>query len=140
MNERRGGDLIEPAKAGTVLVISPHDDDGVVGCGGFVASLPEPPVVVITSDGRLGYHSLAERELFAERREREAQTGYGRVGVPPDRIRFLRYPDMSVRNYQNWETLDGRPGASRSCFASCAPSALRRSSCRASWTSTRTTR
>ena len=116
MSERRGGDLIEPAKAGTVLVISPHDDDGIVGCGGFVASLPEPPVVVITSDGRLGYHSLAERELFTERREREAQTAYGRVGVPPDRIRFLRYPDMSARNYQNWETLDGRPGAYQELF------------------------
>jgi LmbE family N-acetylglucosaminyl deacetylase len=99
-----------------VLVVSPHDDDGVVGCGGFLANLPVPPVVVIASDGRLGYHSIAERDGFAVRREREAVAAYGRLGVPPDRITFLRYPDMSVRNYQSWETPDGRPGAYQELF------------------------
>lgn len=109
-------DLVSPADAGTVLVVSPHDDDGVVGCGGFIANLPVPPFVVIASDGRLGYHSVAERNGFAGEREREALAAYGRIGVPPDRIRFLRYPDMSVRNYQNWETLNGRPGAYQELF------------------------
>lgn len=109
-------EIVRPSDAGTVLVVSPHDDDGVVGCGGFIANLPVPPVVVIASDGRLGYHSLEEREGFAGRREREAVSAYGRLHVPPDRIKFLRYPDMSVRNYQSWETRDGRPGAYQELF------------------------
>ena len=116
MNEPSSVDLISPADAGIVLVVSPHDDDGIVGCGGFLANLPVPPVVVIASDGRLGYHSVAGRDGFADRREREAVAAYGRVGVPPDRIRFLRYPDMSVRNYQNWETPSGQPGAYQEIF------------------------
>jgi LmbE family N-acetylglucosaminyl deacetylase len=109
-------DIVSPADAGIVLVVSPHDDDGIVGCGGFLANLPVPPVVVIASDGRLGYHSVAERDGFAEQREREALTAYGRVGVPPGRIRFLRYPDMSARNYQSWETPTGQPGAYQEIF------------------------
>ncbi|MBE3135398.1 MAG: PIG-L family deacetylase [Acidobacteria bacterium] len=116
MRERSRGDLLNPSGLGRVLLLSPHDDDGVVGCGGLIAVLPEPPTVVITSDGRFGYHSLAEREGFVEQREREALAAYGSVGVPPEKIIFLRYPDMSVRNYQNWVTPDGQPGAYQTLF------------------------
>jgi LmbE family N-acetylglucosaminyl deacetylase len=107
---------IEPSRLGPVLVVSPHDDDGVVGCGGLIASLPAPPTVVIASDGALGYHTLAEREEFVARREREAFAAYAAIGVPPERIVFLRYPDMSVRNYQNWVTSSGEPGAYQALF------------------------
>jgi LmbE family N-acetylglucosaminyl deacetylase len=116
MREQSRGDLLDPSGLGRVLLLSPHDDDGVVGCGGLIAVLPEPPTVVITSDGRFGYHTLAEREGFVERREREALAAYGSVGVPPEKIVFLRYPDMSVRNYQNWVTPHGQPGAYQTIF------------------------
>jgi LmbE family N-acetylglucosaminyl deacetylase len=107
---------LDPTHLGPVLVVSPHDDDGVVGCGGLIASLPEPPTVVIASDGGLGYHTLGEREGFAARREHEALAAYQAIGVPPARIVFLRYPDMSVRNYQNWVTPTGEPGAYQALF------------------------
>jgi LmbE family N-acetylglucosaminyl deacetylase len=119
--------ISEPGGLGRVLVLSPHDDDGVVGCGGLIAALPEPPTIVIASDGRLGYHRVEEREGFVAHREREALAAYGALGVPPEKVIFLRYPDMSVRNFQNWVTPDGLPGAYQTVFRilrSCRPDTM----------------
>lgn len=100
-----------PATLGRVVVVSPHDDDGNVGCGGLIQALPEPPLVIVVTDGRLGYQAAAEKETIVAVRRREAEDAYVRLGVPMGRVVFLGFPDMSLRPYQCWETPDGRPGA-----------------------------
>ena len=55
---------IDPAALGRVVVVSPHDDDGNVGCGGLIQALPAPPLVVVVTDGRLGYQDAAEKDTI----------------------------------------------------------------------------
>ena len=102
---------LDPAALGRVVMVSPHDDDGNVGCGGLIQALPAPPLVVVVTDGRLGYQDAAETDTIVAVRQREAADSYVRRGVPLQRVVFLGFPDMSLRPYQCWETPDGRPGA-----------------------------
>lgn len=102
---------LEPAALGRVVVVSPHDDDANIGCGGLIQALPAPPLVIVVTDGRLGYQSAAEKDGIVALRRREAEDSYVRLGVPLERMVFLGFPDMSLRPYQCWETPDGRPGA-----------------------------
>lgn len=102
---------LDPASLGRVVVVSPHDDDGNVGCGGLIQALPEPPLVIVVTDGRLGYQDAREKDAIVALRQHEAEDAYVRLGVPLERVVCLGFPDMSLRPYQCWETPDGRPGA-----------------------------
>lgn len=95
---------------GQTLVVAPHDDDAAIGCGGLIQALPSPPVVAIVTDGRLGYHSLDQKDSIVALRQEEAGLCYSRLGLPRERLRFLGLPDMSLGNFLCFETLDGRPG------------------------------
>jgi LmbE family N-acetylglucosaminyl deacetylase len=95
---------------GRTVVVAPHDDDAAIGCGGLIQALPSPPVVVVVTDGRLGYHSLDQRDTIVALRRDEATACYARLGLPAERVRFLGLPDMSLGNFLCFETLDARPG------------------------------
>ncbi|BCI67550.1 PIG-L deacetylase family protein [Acetobacter aceti] len=91
-------DAIAP---GTSLIIAPHPDDESLGCGGFIAEavrLGQPPVVVIASDG-IGSHPnsrLWPAERLRELRENEARDALRLLGLPAERVIFLRLRDTAV--------------------------------------------
>ncbi|MHA2501401.1 MAG: PIG-L deacetylase family protein [Candidatus Kariarchaeaceae archaeon] len=93
-----------------VLFLSPHDDDALIGCGGLISQLAEQGTdvsVVVLTDGGLGYSSVEDKLDIAERRKQEALEAYTTLGAS---VQFLGYPDMDLRNYQNWTAIDGSPG------------------------------
>jgi LmbE family N-acetylglucosaminyl deacetylase len=111
MSEKMKPDLL-----GKTMIISPHDDDGLIGCGGLIQGLTIPPMIVIVTNGALGYHHLEHKEVIVDLRQKETLGAYQKIGVPPANVRFLRYPDMSLRNYQNWTALDGQEGGYQKIF------------------------
>lgn len=78
------------------LFISPHDDDVVAGAGLTVqvgvAEGAEVHAAVVT-DGRMGYCRLEQRQSIATVRMAEAKKSFELLGLPPDHLRFLGYPD-----------------------------------------------
>jgi LmbE family N-acetylglucosaminyl deacetylase len=90
--------LPEPLLAGakSLVVVAPHPDDDVLGCGALLARLaPRLRVsVVYVTDGaasHLGSAAYPPDRLRAVR-EREARRGLARLGVTSE-PRFLRWPD-----------------------------------------------
>lgn len=83
------------------LVLAPHADDESLGCGGLIAAASatgRPPFVLILTDGT-GSHpnsrSYPPARLKAVR-EQEARNAVAILGLPPERIGFLRLPDTAA--------------------------------------------
>ena len=58
------------------LVLAPHFDDEVLGCGGLVAQLcraSAPVNVLFLTDGSGGVEEIDDRDIYAARRRREAE-------------------------------------------------------------------
>lgn len=80
----------------TLLVLAPHPDDEVIGCGGVVALHARENRrihVVIVTDGRASTPDADPAEL-AERRRRESMAGLAEIGV--HEAEFLNIPDREV--------------------------------------------
>jgi LmbE family N-acetylglucosaminyl deacetylase len=81
-----------------MLILSPHQDDETLGCGGLIATACAQglaPRVAYLTDGAASHRgspSWSPRRLAAERR-REAKGALGVLGVPPPDIHFLDWPD-----------------------------------------------
>jgi LmbE family N-acetylglucosaminyl deacetylase len=87
------------AGARQLIVIAPHPDDDVIGCGALIARIaPELPVrVCYVTDGsasHIGSPTYTPSRLRAVR-EREAARGLRRLGVR-EPATFLRWPDGTV--------------------------------------------
>lgn len=91
-----------------ILVLAPHPDDDVIGCGGTIrkAVLKGGHVKVIyLTDGRFGNNSYSEKELIALRKV-EAMDGLRVLGCS-DAL-FLGNPDMGLRvSRSNVSRLEG---------------------------------
>ena len=82
----------------TTMVVAPHPDDEVLGCGGLIAILADrglTPVVVFITDGGMSHPSSQKypRAELVALREIEAKQATSILGIPQDRLRFLRLPD-----------------------------------------------
>ena len=92
------GSLNDVIGAGACLVLAPHPDDESLGCGGLIAACcaaARPPLVVILTDGS---QSHPESELYppprlAALREAEATKAVRILGLPAERLIFMREPD-----------------------------------------------
>jgi LmbE family N-acetylglucosaminyl deacetylase len=88
-------DIIGP---GSCLILAPHPDDESLGCGGLIAACVAAgrmPLVVILTDGA-GSHPNSRAypaEQLRITREAEAREAVGHLGLPRDRLVFLREPD-----------------------------------------------
>ena len=99
-----------------VVVLAPHMDDEVIGCGGtlarHVASGAEVTVVFLT-DGRRGGKASAGQSTVSATRKREAQLALGELGI--NRIVFLDGEDGRLG------TTPGLGSALRAALAAARP-------------------
>jgi LmbE family N-acetylglucosaminyl deacetylase len=82
-----------------VLVIAPHPDDEVIGCGGAIrlrVERGERVSVVFLSSGELGLKHLPRAKTW-EIREAEAKKAAKILGV--ERVHFLRQPDWMLGDH-----------------------------------------
>jgi hypothetical protein len=116
MPARGGLELIFPGFSGpdeSLAVISPHDDDGLLGAGYLILAAREAGAkvhVLIVCDGRGGYSRIEDKAGISERRKREAVAAYADLGVPADHLVWLDVPDFSVIHYLGWVLPNGQPG------------------------------
>lgn len=80
-----------------VLVLAPHFDDEVFGCGGLLAQLADSGAdikVVYLTDSSGGSEITANREAYAKRRRAEAQRGLDLLGIT--QLEVLAIPDGAL--------------------------------------------
>ena len=90
--------IIGPACA---LVLAPHPDDESLGCGGLIAACCQagrPPIVAILTDGGMSHpeSKTFSRDQLIRLREAEAREATSVLGLPQDRLIFLREPDTKA--------------------------------------------
>ncbi|MCL6285285.1 PIG-L family deacetylase [Ruegeria sp. 2012CJ41-6] len=88
------------------LVLAPHPDDETLGCGGVVmhklAAWSHVEVIVAT-DGAASHLDdptcTTSRDALVEMRERETRLACGELGLEPDHVSFLRFPDGALAQH-----------------------------------------
>jgi LmbE family N-acetylglucosaminyl deacetylase len=85
----------------TPLILAPHPDDESLGCGGLIAACCRAgilPQVAFLTDGAASHPGSAAYPpaRLATTREAEARTALGILGLPPEYIVFLRFPDTGM--------------------------------------------
>lgn len=108
-------DLLFPGfgKDEVLVVMSPHDDDAIIGAGYAMLAAQQAGAevyVMIFCRGDAGYSTVEEKDTIEEVRKRETDACYGRLGIPADHIIRLNYPDFSAIGHWGWEKADGKPG------------------------------
>ena len=84
------------------LFASPHDDDIVCGAGlAFLTALAlgVKTYAMITSDGRMGYCRPEHKDQIAAIRHEEAKASFEALGLPPENLFFLNFPDCDFARY-----------------------------------------
>ena len=116
--ERRVGDTLESVSRHwkkdkeCFLMISPHDDDVVLGAGLLMqlAKRENVPVyILIVTDGSMGYCSNEEKDTISEVRMKETFDCYESLGIPRENVIWLGFPDCRL-NYHR-----GRMHADADC-------------------------
>jgi LmbE family N-acetylglucosaminyl deacetylase len=91
---------------GEILIAIPHMDDGVLACGGTLASLPQKERVhlVYATDGMgspapvLPWRDSISPDLGRVRKE-EARAAMGYLGIPEGNLNFLDLPDGRLHRH-----------------------------------------
>jgi LmbE family N-acetylglucosaminyl deacetylase len=108
-NERRVGSYLSDVsqtwqgKKQCFLMISPHDDDAVLGAGLLIQLAKRENIsvyILIVTDGRMGYCSEDEKDSISEIRRNESYECYQSLGVPKKNIIWLGFPDCRLNNYR----------------------------------------
>ncbi len=82
------------------LVLAPHPDDEVLGCGGTIALKVRNGarvMVAFMTDGRRGLPGPVEHAVRV--RENEARNAASRLGVSPENLVFLRFEDGKLQEH-----------------------------------------
>lgn len=121
-----GGELALPA-SGRVVVVAPHNDDEVLAAGGLMQVAAEQGldvrVVFLTNgdgfavaaaqtSGRLR-PGPAEFERLGALRQQESLEALAVIGVPPENVSFLGFPDGGLADLWQHYWAKGRPYRSR---------------------------
>lgn len=115
-----------------ILIIAPHQDDDVIGCGGMLAKNRDKKIkVVFVTDGRYGSDTIDEAELVGIRKN-EAKQALNYLGI--NDVDFLGIEDCSsdknieliserLENMGEWDNifipniLDAHPDHKAAAFA-----------------------
>ncbi len=84
------------------MFLSAHDDDIVTGAGlTFQAAVVEGIRVhaVVSTDGRMGYCRQPQKQSIAGIRRAEAERSFQILGLSPERLHFLPFPDANLNPY-----------------------------------------
>jgi LmbE family N-acetylglucosaminyl deacetylase len=84
-------------RAGSALVLAPHFDDEVLGCGGLIAQLAASGAVVrvlFLTDGSGGVEEIADRAAYGDRRREEAGRAVAALGAAG--LDVLAIPDGAL--------------------------------------------
>ncbi|HEU4521408.1 MAG TPA: PIG-L family deacetylase, partial [Thermoanaerobaculia bacterium] len=87
-----------PLRGERLLLLAPHPDDEVIGCGGLLAHhLREGRAVrvVIATDGTKATGATSDAAGYRDQREAEARRGLAALGGQAE-VEFLRYPDRGL--------------------------------------------
>ncbi|HYN21011.1 MAG TPA: PIG-L family deacetylase [Thermoanaerobaculia bacterium] len=99
----------ERVRAESALIVAPHYDDEVLGCGGLAAQLAASGAVVrvlFLTDGGGGVEEVADRDDYRARRKEEAgnavralgAAGYERLEIPDGELeRHLEEAELGLR-------------------------------------------
>ena len=95
------GDIDDVTGPRRALILAPHPDDESLGCGGLIAACCQagkPPIVAILTDGGMSHpgSKAYHRERLVRVREAEACDAASILGLPQDRLIFLREPDADA--------------------------------------------
>lgn len=91
----------EPVMTGRTLIVAPHPDDEVIGCGGLIARLVaeghRPEIIVMTGGGgsHRGCCATPEDEIITARRVL-TRDALSILGVPAENIHELDFVDGSI--------------------------------------------
>jgi hypothetical protein len=99
-----------------VLVLSPHDDDALLGAGYAMHACQAEGAevyVCILCDGRAGYSLVEERDNIVQVRVQESLRAYAAVGLDAQHVVHLGYPDFSLRSFVGLQLDSGREGVMR---------------------------
>ncbi len=88
----------------SALILAPHPDDEVLGCGGALMlhlKNNDPVKVLVLTNGEKGdfLRKYADRKEYISLREKESLKAAKIMGLSADRISFLGYPDQKLRHY-----------------------------------------
>jgi len=92
--------LIERPEANRVLVLAPHPDDDVVGCGGTLrkhVQAEDDVMVAYLTDGSRGSTDLRESLHLVSRRKDEAQKAAAVLGIK--KLKFLGFQDTKLQYF-----------------------------------------
>lgn len=99
-----------PGPTDRILIIAPHEDDETLGCGGYLqaaihAGAPVYVCLMTAGEGEeLGAAWVTRRPPLApgayirlgQVRRRESLNALASIGLPPDHVFFLDYPNMGL--------------------------------------------
>lgn len=94
----RGGHPTIDGRA-SAIVFAPHPDDETLGCGGTIAIKRRQNAdvsVVVMTDGSDSHTPMIGRDKLVEIRASEVRAATGELGVEPDRLFLLGYPDGAL--------------------------------------------
>lgn len=86
---------------GTVMVIAPHPDDEILGCGGWLTKAVQEgiqvEVVILTGGEKSHAGCCQEPESHIQLERRKLATGAAKqIGLPEARLHLLNYPDGNI--------------------------------------------
>lgn len=96
-----------------VVVLSPHDDDGLLGAGYLMQAVPAnggEVHLLILCDGSAGYSTPEEKETIVAVRQAETLAAYQTLSLDKDHILRCDYPDFSLAGCVGWRLPGGSPG------------------------------
>lgn len=104
-----------------VLIVAPHDDDAVLGCGLSILAAQASGLqvhIAVVTDGRMGYGWPAERGDLVARRWQELLSSSAILGIPPERVHGLGFADGAAGRWAGiHDEAEGPRGVCRSLCA-----------------------